>query len=93
MIMITFIFISLCIVWCIHPLQPGEGSLLPLWRMVCETAKKRAVTALAWCPAYFDLFAVGYGSYDYLRQTGGMVAVFSLKNPSHSEYEFETPSG
>lgn len=73
--------------------KPGQGSLLPLWRMACSSAKKRAVTALAWSPQYSDMFAVGFGSYDYLRQTGGMVAVFSLKNPSYPEFDFETSSG
>jgi len=73
--------------------KPGVGSVLPLWRMVCKESKKRAVTALSWCPTYPDLFAVGYGSYDYLRQAGGMIAVFSLKNPLHPEFFFETASG
>lgn len=73
--------------------KPAEGSLLPLWRMVSEVAKKRAVTALAWSPQYADLFAVGYGSYDYTRPGPGTVAVFSLKNPSHPEFEFDTPHG
>jgi len=73
--------------------KQGQGSLLPLWRMVCEGARKRAVTSLAWNPLYSDLFAVAFGSYDFLQQSGGMVAVFSLKNPSHAEFEFETASG
>lgn len=73
--------------------KPGMGSLLPLWRMVCDGANKRAVTAVAWNPRHADLFAVGFGSYDVQNQGAGMVAIFSLKNPSHSEFEFPTASG
>ena len=42
--------------------------MLPLWRFTCEKAKRRQVTAICWSPAYTDLFAVGYGSYDFLKQ-------------------------
>jgi len=51
------------------------------------------VTALAWHPRHADLFAAGYGSYDFLRQAGGSVACFSLKNPSHPECLLTTASG
>jgi dynein intermediate chain 1 len=71
----------------------GEGSLLPLWRFSNDRTKRKQVTALAWNPAYPDLFAVGYGSYDFMRQGSGMVCCFSLKNTSHPEYIFPTESG
>jgi len=71
----------------------GEGSLLPLWRFSTDKTKCKQVTALAWNPAYPDLFAVGYGSYDFMRQGTGMVFCFSLKNTSHPEYIFSTDSG
>lgn len=32
------------------------------------------VTAMCWNPLYLDLFAVGYGSYDFLRQSSGVRA-------------------
>lgn len=70
-----------------------EGSLLPLWRFSTERTKRKQVTALCWNPAYPDLFAVGYGSYDFMRQGSGMVCCFSLKNTSHPEYIFSTDSG
>jgi len=71
----------------------GEGSLLPLWSFACEAAKRRAVTALAWHPAYDDLFAVGYGSFDFLRPVAGLVALFSLKCPSQPEALLPLPDG
>jgi dynein intermediate chain 1 len=71
----------------------GEGSLLPLWRFSTDRTKRKQVTALAWNPVYPDMFAVGYGSYDFMRQGSGMVCCFSLKNTSHPEYIFPTESG
>jgi dynein intermediate chain 1, axonemal len=51
------------------------------------------VTALCWNPRYPDLFAVGFGSYDFMRQGSGMICCFSLKNTSNPEYIFSTESG
>jgi dynein intermediate chain 1 len=31
---------------------------------------------------YTDLFAVGYGSYDFTKQTSGLICCFTLKNTS-----------
>lgn len=73
--------------------REGEGSLLPLWRFSSERAKKKQVTALCWNTAFPDLFAVGYGSYEFLRQGAGMICCYSLKNTSHPEYTFSTDSG
>ena len=42
---------------------------------------------------YDDLFAVGYGSFDFMKQTSGLICCYSLKNPSHPEYTFTTESG
>lgn len=71
----------------------NEGSLLPLWRFCTERTKRKQVTTLCWNPSYPDLFAVAYGSYDFMRQGSGMVCCFSLKNTSHPEYTFNTDSG
>jgi len=73
--------------------RDGEGSLLPLWRFHSDRSKRKQVTALAWNPRYSDLFAVGYGSYDFMRQGTGMICCFSLKNTSHPEYTFTSESG
>lgn len=73
--------------------RQGEGSLLPLWRFATERTKRKQVTALCWNPHYSDLFAVGYGSYDFMRQGSGMICCFSLKNTSFPEYIFATESG
>ncbi|KAL6762450.1 WD40-repeat-containing domain protein [Haematococcus lacustris] len=73
--------------------RPGEGSLLPLWKFTSDKARRRQVTSICWSPQYLDMFAVGYGSYDFLKQSSGLINIFSLKNPSHPEYSFSTESG
>jgi dynein intermediate chain 1 len=73
--------------------RDGEGSLLPLWRFSTERTKRKQVTALCWNPEFPDLFAVGYGSYDFMRQGSGVICCFTLKNTSHPEYTFSTESG
>ena len=73
--------------------RPNEGSLMPLWRFDTDKSKKKQVTALAWNPEYHDLFAVGYGSYDFMRQGTGLVCCFSLKNTKHPEFIFTTEHG
>lgn len=70
-----------------------EGTLLPLWKFSFEKSKRMAVTSLCWSPKYHDLFGVGHGSYDFLKQSNGMVAMYTLKNPSFPEYICETESG
>jgi dynein intermediate chain 1 len=58
-----------------------------------EKNKLKHVTAICWNPANADLFAVSYGSYDFSKQGPGMVACFSLKNPSYPEYLYLAESG
>lgn len=70
-----------------------EGTLLPLWKFSYEKAKKLAVTSLCWSPCYTDLFAVGHGSYDFMKQSNGMILFYTLKNPSYPEYMYQTDSG
>ncbi|XP_032746111.1 dynein intermediate chain 1, axonemal [Rattus rattus] len=70
-----------------------EGTLLPLWKFQNDKAKRLAVTALCWNPKYKDLFAVGHGSYDFMKQSRGMLLLYSMKNPSFPEYMFSSESG
>eukprot|EP00163_Fabomonas_tropica_P028063 TRINITY_DN5620_c0_g1_i2.p1 TRINITY_DN5620_c0_g1~~TRINITY_DN5620_c0_g1_i2.p1 ORF type:complete len:700 (-),score=180.55 TRINITY_DN5620_c0_g1_i2:218-2317(-) len=76
-----------------------DGTLLPLWKFVNDKYKRKHVTAICWNPEFPDLFAVGYGSYDFMKQGTGAIACFSLKNasnapdPSHPEYSFTTDVG
>ncbi|XP_037348975.1 dynein axonemal intermediate chain 1 isoform X2 [Talpa occidentalis] len=70
-----------------------EGTLLPLWKFQNDKAKRLAVTALCWNPKYNDLFAVGHGSYDFMKQSRGMLLFYSMKNPSFPEYMFNSESG
>ncbi|KAJ3142339.1 cytoplasmic dynein with WD40 domain [Geranomyces variabilis] len=74
-------------------LTPSKGSLLPLWKFLCEKEKRKQVTALCWNSKFSDFFTVGYGSYEFSNQGPGMIAGFTLKNPSHPEFLYVTDSG
>mmetsp|Transcript_87377 Transcript_87377/g.154944 ORF Transcript_87377/g.154944 Transcript_87377/m.154944 type:complete len:674 (-) Transcript_87377:229-2250(-) len=73
--------------------REGEGTLLPLWRFSSEKAKKKQVTCIKWNPRYNDLCAVGFGSYDFMRQGTGVICCYSLKNTRFPEYVFNTDAG
>jgi dynein intermediate chain 1 len=70
-------------------------SFVPLWKFnhAPPGVNPESVTSIAWNPAYTDLFAVGYGSYDFIKQGGGMICCYTLKNTSHPEYVYQTDKG
>ncbi|KEG14343.1 putative dynein intermediate chain [Trypanosoma grayi] len=80
-----------------------DGNLLPLWQFFTTKVKHSAVTSIAMNERYKDLFAVGYGSYDFQRQGKGAIHCFTLKNsvptqagapiPAHPEISFNVDSG
>lgn len=70
-----------------------DGSLNELWNFVSEKSKKKEVSSMAWNPRYHDLFAIGYGSYSFLKPMAGLVCCYSLKNTRYPEYFFTTQSG
>ncbi|NXD84116.1 DNAI1 protein, partial [Halcyon senegalensis] len=70
-----------------------KGTLLPLWKFQCDQTKSLAVTAISWNPRYKDLFAVGYGSYNFMKQGKGMLLLYTLKNFSFPAYVFSSESG
>ncbi|XP_070599753.1 dynein axonemal intermediate chain 1 [Erythrolamprus reginae] len=73
--------------------RDNMGTLLPLWKFQYDKAKRLAVTALCWNPKYRDSFLVGHGSYDFMKQSRGMLLLYTLKNPSFPEYVFASESG
>jgi len=73
--------------------RDGDGTLLPLWRFASEKAKRKQVTCMRWNPRYTDLFAVGFGSYDFMKQGTGVICCYSLKNTRFPEYVFNTDAG
>ena len=73
--------------------RDGDGVLLPLWRFACDRARRKQVTSLKWNPRYPDLFAVGYGSFDFLKQSSGLVCCFSIKNTRFPEFVLQSESG
>ena len=71
-----------------------EGSVYPLWRFECSESLCLEVTCLVWNSLYPDMFASGYGSYDFYSQPpSGRICVFSLKNCSYPEYLLTAPAG
>ncbi|XP_041094601.1 dynein, axonemal, intermediate chain 1, paralog 2 isoform X1 [Polyodon spathula] len=70
-----------------------EGTLLPLWKFQYDKAKRLAVTALCWSQTYKDMYAVGHGSYDFTKQSRGMLLFYTLKNSTFPEFIFPTNSG
>jgi len=73
--------------------RDGDGTLLPLWRFSSDKAKRKQVTSIKWNPRYNDLCAVGFGSYDFMRQGTGVICCYSLKNTRYPEYVFNTDAG
>lgn len=74
-------------------LKPESGSLLPLWQFSSQKTRHRMVTGICWNGSHHDLFAVSLGSYDFTRQSTGVVCVYSLKNPSAPDYVYQVESG
>jgi hypothetical protein len=61
--------------------------LLPLWKFTYDKCKKMSVTDICLNTYYFDLYAVCFGSFDFMKQVNeGCVCLFSIKNPSFPEY-------
>jgi len=70
-----------------------KGTLLPLWKFQFEGGKKLSVTSTTWSKQYCDLFAAGYGSFNFSKQSNGALVLYSCKNPSSPEYNYTTESG
>lgn len=73
-------------------------SFLPLWRFSFDKVKqpRKTVTSVCWNRVYHDLFAVGYGTYEFQhasKQGPGLICCYSLKNTSFPEYSLTTQSG
>eukprot|EP01051_Picozoa_sp_SAG22_P007379 SAG22_NODE_518_length_9512_cov_5.735897_1_plen_666_part_00 len=73
--------------------RPQNGSLLPLWHFASNKARHKMVTSISWNAAHNDLFAVSFGSYDFTRQSTGVLCVYSLKNPSNPDYVYHCDNG
>lgn len=73
--------------------EDGRGSFLALWRFGYEPAVGKNVTSICWNHKHIDLFAVGFGSYDFVKQGNGMICAYTLKNTTFPEFVVETESG
>mmetsp|Transcript_19883 Transcript_19883/g.17008 ORF Transcript_19883/g.17008 Transcript_19883/m.17008 type:complete len:245 (+) Transcript_19883:256-990(+) len=82
--------------WANEQTESGkEGAMLPIWRYTGHKEKKRNVTSICWNPKYKDLFAVGFGSYDFLKPlvNPSLICIYTIKNSNHPEYTFTTECG
>ncbi|XP_017484570.1 PREDICTED: dynein intermediate chain 2, ciliary [Rhagoletis zephyria] len=71
-----------------------EGTLLPLWKFNYDRIRKLSITDLLFNPKYYDLFAVCYGSHEFMKQPNeGAICFFTVKNPSYPDYIISTESG
>lgn len=71
-----------------------EKNIYPLWRFLYPPNKKKNVTTICWNPYYTDMFAVGFGSYDFgKKKAGGSICLFSIKNTNYPEMIFQTEDG
>lgn len=62
-----------------------------LWKFDYPATKNRAVTSLAWNPKYRDMFAVGYGTYDFgNKKSSGYICLCTLKNNKSPDKIFQT---
>ncbi|CRK96455.1 CLUMA_CG009995, isoform A [Clunio marinus] len=74
--------------------REDDGTLLPLWKFTYDKCKKMSVTDICLNTHYFDLYAVCFGSFEFIKQVSeGCVCLFSIKNPSFPEYRITTESG
>lgn len=68
-----------------------ESFMVHLWKFYYAATKKKAVTSLCWNPKYPDLFAVGFGTYDFGgSKSVGHICLCSLKNNMSPEMTFQT---
>ena len=64
-----------------------------LWSYQCPLTKGRNVSSLTWNKLNPDLFAVGYGQFEFSDQKSGLVCCWSLKNPEYPERIYTCSEG
>jgi len=68
-----------------------EKNIYPIWRFLYPPNKKKNVTCICWNPKYADMFAVGFGSYDFgKKKSAGSICLFSIKNTNYPELVLQT---
>ena len=68
-------------------------SLEKLWIYTCSLTRDRNVSCMTWNKKNKDIFAVGYGKFEYNDDPSGLVCCWSLKNPEFPERYYKTESG
>ena len=73
-----------------------SAQVVQMQRSMCTSSHPRlpSLTLVLHRHPYFpDLFAAGFGSYDFMQQSSGLVYCYSLKNTSFPEFMFATKAG
>ncbi|KAK4328086.1 hypothetical protein Pmani_001559 [Petrolisthes manimaculis] len=78
--------------------RPLEGSLLPLWKFHHDRSRCLVLADVCWSPHYTDLFAAAYspggeGIACSGCGSGGMLCLYTLKNPATPERVYRAPCG
>nr|XP_053637336.1 dynein intermediate chain 2, ciliary-like [Cherax quadricarinatus] len=75
--------------------RPLEGSLLPLWKFTSYKTRDLMVADISWSPTYPDLLAAAYtpGEMSGPDEAGGLLCLYTLKNPGVPERYLPTPCG
>lgn len=73
--------------------QPRQPELQLLWSWQSELSEELPVSCLAFNKVKPSLLAVGYGRLDYAVSGAGLIAVWSLANPTHPLWHATTPCG
>lgn len=69
----------------------GKPELNHLWRI--KGSDRRCVTSIQLNKKFPELFAIGYGSYNFMKPRPGRISIFSMKNPLNPHFSFDTVSG
>eukprot|EP00873_Tetraselmis_striata_P018619 jgi/Tetstr1/438883/TSEL_027391.t2 len=73
--------------------DPAAMRMEQLWEFKCDITAGRNVACLGWNKVRKDMLAVGYGQYEFGKQKEGLVAFWSLKNPTYPLWHFKTHCG
>lgn len=73
-------------------IQGQDSQLKQLFQFKCDITNQRTVSSSDWNPVNQDLLAVTYGELDFNSNQDGILAFWTLKNPSFPERIIKYPS-
>eukprot|EP00163_Fabomonas_tropica_P014735 TRINITY_DN2679_c0_g1_i4.p1 TRINITY_DN2679_c0_g1~~TRINITY_DN2679_c0_g1_i4.p1 ORF type:complete len:814 (+),score=157.58 TRINITY_DN2679_c0_g1_i4:260-2701(+) len=73
--------------------ETRDPDLQLLWSFSCDLTAEKNVSCMGWNYNNPDILAVGYGAYDFTKQSPGLLLCWSLKNPEFPDRVIPTPCG